>query len=536
MLNDEEINEIILEPDPARVMEGLRDTGYDFNTAMADLIDNSIAASATKIKVRVQINPNNDFNVYIADNGCGMDINGLKNAMRYGSAERKDPSSLGKFGLGLKTASTAFCRSLSLISKGDNNEYNKVRWDLDEICKINKWKLLTPEIEDSEIDMLEEVTDGGTGTLVVWDKVDRLMKEYSDEAYRNKAFSKLVNNLKRHLSMTYQRFLEKSTDGKIPHIELYLNDEKLEPWDPFCSSEPHATKIAETEVEVENEIENIKFHLAAWLLPKKELFSSLEAYNKAHITNDMEGFYIYRENRLIHHGDWLEMFVKDPHLSLLRVELSFDHRLDDAFNVDIKKSRILLNNEIYDFIKEQFMPAPRRAADELYRKGKIEEVKATSKGAHEASNNNINSKASIVEDSKINVIDSNTGEVEISNTQGTFKGIIKIKTSTEPGQCRVIPVDSIDDGLLWEPTIVDGNHAVSINQSHDYYSKVYAPNLGNSSLIIGMDALLWSLAEAEMATYNDAVKEQYEDMRMEVSKILRKLVKDLPDPDVKDEI
>ena len=130
ILTDEEINEIILEPDPARVMEGLRDTGYDFNTAMADLIDNSIAAHATVVKVHIILDPKNNVQVYIADNGIGMDKEGLLNAMRYGSQKRSDPSSLGKFGLGLKTASTAFCRSLSLLSKTEHSDYKKVQWAL----------------------------------------------------------------------------------------------------------------------------------------------------------------------------------------------------------------------------------------------------------------------------------------------------------------------------------------------------------------------------------------------------------------------
>ena len=108
---------IILEADPSRVIEGLRDTGYDFKTAMADLVDNSIAANATTIKVRIQEDFEGKFSVFIIDNGDGMDLNGLKNAMRYGSAERSDKSSLGKFGMGLKTASTAFCRCLSVVSK-----------------------------------------------------------------------------------------------------------------------------------------------------------------------------------------------------------------------------------------------------------------------------------------------------------------------------------------------------------------------------------------------------------------------------------
>jgi hypothetical protein len=89
--------------------------------------------------------------------------------------------------------------------------------------------------------------------------------------------------------------------------------------------------------------------------------------------------------------------------------------------------------------------------------------------------------------------------------------------------------------MLWEPTIVDGNHAVSINQAHTYYSKVYAPVIDNSVLITGMDSLLWALAEAELSTYNEETKEQYEEMRIQVSRILKKLVNELPDPVVDEE-
>ena len=109
-------DDFLLPPDPERVMEGLRDTGYNFNTAIADIIDNSIAAEATKIDISIDLSPVGDITVFIADNGTGMDEEGLQNAMRYGSRQREDPSSLGKFGLGLKTGSTAFCRCLSVVS------------------------------------------------------------------------------------------------------------------------------------------------------------------------------------------------------------------------------------------------------------------------------------------------------------------------------------------------------------------------------------------------------------------------------------
>ena len=126
-MNTEKItnSDLVLEPDPSRVMEGLRDTGYSFETAVADLIDNSIAAEASKVKIYFDMDPSGAITGYIADDGCGMDKEGLRNAMRYGSQKREDPSSLGKFGLGLKTASTAFCRSLSVLSKGEDEMYSK---------------------------------------------------------------------------------------------------------------------------------------------------------------------------------------------------------------------------------------------------------------------------------------------------------------------------------------------------------------------------------------------------------------------------
>lgn len=530
-----EDEEIILPPDPARVMEGLRDTGYDFNTAMADIIDNSIAAEASKISVQVEKNPDNQINVYVADNGCGMNMEELKNAMKYGSKERTDPSSLGKFGLGLKTASTAFCRQLSVLSKGSDGEYHKVQWDLDEIAKINKWKLLTPEIESDEIDRLEQTSEGKTGTLIIWKKVDRLLKTYQIDANRERALKKLIEKLIQHCSMVYERFLDKSKYPEVRKIDLYINDQKIEPWDPFCREEEKTRSLGSQSPEVDlPDGKKSKFYVEAFLLPRVEEFSTPEAKSKARISNDMEGFYIYRENRLIYHGDWLGMFVNDPHISLLRVNFSFDHTLDDAFNVDIKKSQIMLSEEIYSYLKDNFIPAPRREAENIYRKGNNAQIIKSSAGAHDSSNNNISSKASQVIGSSVKVIDATSGKVQITNSQGSFAGTIKILEPKRNNELNVIPVESIDYDMLWEPTIVKGNHAVSINQSHPYYNRVYAPNINNSTLIIGMDSLLWSLSEAELSTYNEATKQQYEDMRIQVSRILKKLINDLPETDASD--
>ena len=524
-------DDIILPPDPARVMEGLRDTGYEFNTAIADIIDNSIAANADRVDIRIGLDPNNDIYVYIADNGCGMNELELQNAMRYGSDERANKASLGKFGLGLKTASTAFCRSLSLVSKGNDLVCRKVQWDLDYIVSSHNWSLRQPEITDDEKEILEEISGDGTGTLVVWEKVDRLIPELQP-AWKRKALSRIEDELRFHISLVYQRFLDKE-DMRASNVSICLNGKDIEAWDPFCLSEENTTVAYEDcpySITMPDGEEVTDLKIKAVILPRKDEFSTPEAANNAKIKNDLQGFYIYRENRLIHYGDWMRMYTNEPHGSLLRVELSFDHKLDEAFKVDIKKSRIMLNKDIYDDIKDSILVSPRRAADQRYRTGVKKKVEQESNTAHDASNRSIDEKAASVEESKVDVVNESTGEVNVTNNNGTFKHQIKIIHVDKPGQYRVVPVESIDNGLLWAPSIADGKHAVEINMSHPYYQRVYYPVLEQNVLVTGMDSLLWALAESELSTINNQTKEQFEEMRFLVSKCLRKLVADLPDP------
>ena len=527
-------NDYLLPPDPERVMEGLRDTGYNFNTAMADIIDNSIAAEADKIDITVDINPRDDVTVYIVDNGTGMDEEGLKNAMRYGSKQREDPSSLGKFGLGLKTGSTAFCRCLSVVSRGTGDDtVRKVQWDLDYIAKTNEWNLRVLEPTDDELELLDSVAEGGSGTLVIWEKIDRLLKRYNNSSSAKRAFKRTVDDLEFHISKVYQRFLDKN-DNREKNISITLNGTSVKAWDPFCLNEADTEKLADMTVDVEREDNKTStFTVRAYMLPRRENFSTAQARDEARLSNDMQGFYIYRENRLIHSNDWLGMFSKEPHFSLLRVEFSFDHTLDDEFNVDIKKSRILLNEELFAYIRDEIMPAPRRAAEERYRKGTTKDITKKARDAHEASNKNIEEKASAVEESAVKV--TGKDEVELTNTHGTFTHKITIRSAAKAGQYRVIPVDTIEDGQLWNPCIVDGKHAVELNQSHPYYQKIYYPILEQNVMVTGMDALLWALAEAELSTFNAETKEQYEDMRIHVSRCLKKLIADLPDPEPEDD-
>lgn len=517
-------------PDPERIVNGLRDTGYNFNTAVADIVDNSIAANATKINIDVMMDPNMTIKVYFTDNGCGMDLDGLKNAMKYGSKERAEKNSLGKFGLGLKTASTAFCKQFSLISRNAADApLQKVQWDLDYIAENGSWLLQFPVIDPDEEDMLEMIAEGGSGTLLVWDKIDRLMKDYKTLGNAQKGLNKILDDLRFHLSMVFQRYLDK-TDNRAQNVDITVNTKELHPWDPFCRSEERTELLQEENVPVEMpDGTKASFHIAAFIIPKKGEYSSFEAEKEARGSNDFQGIYVYRENRLIHNGDWFGFFKKEPHFSLLRVDFSFDYTMDELLSVDIKKSRILLIGELASYINE-FLGAPRREAEKRYREKENEKVHVSGKGAHTPSNQNIDSKAPSLEGSTISPVDNESAE--ITNANGTFTKTITIVNNVNPKENRVIPVKSIEGNALWEPALADGKHAVNINESHPFYKKIYGPYLAQHLVVEGLDDLLWALAEAENTTCSQSSIDNYEDMRHTVSRILKKLVADLPDPEL----
>ena len=532
------ITELETNPDPGRTIEGLRDTGYNFETAVADVVDNSIAANATKIDIRVELDFRNEVMLTIADNGCGMNKNELTQAMMYGSPAKADPASLGKFGLGLKTASTAFCRRLSVISRSSGNENSLMAtWDLDHVISKNKWLLqLSEEPGQEALDYLDAIADQGPGTVVLWEKVDRLLREYKTPGgvVARNALKKRCQNLKEHLAMTYQRFLD-SQDERAQDVRITLNGEVVEPWDPFQKEFSELVAKDTVEVEIDNSETLAEFSVQALILPRREEFPEDGMAKAAKLSADKQGLYIYREQRLIHAAGWLGMFQNEPHGTLLRVEFSFDHRLDSAFHLDVKKSQIILNDDLWIWLKDQFLTAPRREADRRYRQGRKKAIWSKNQGAHDASNQSIGIKALEVGGPEVSIRNRQTGEVEVSNSQGKHVLRLKITSASKPGEVYVQPADDVADGLLFEPTLIEIHKAVRINTQHPYYHKVYVPNFNQSVTIQGMDSLFWALCVAELSTTSGTTNQAFKDLRFEVSRILRTLVENLPEPDLDDE-
>lgn len=527
------IEEFELPPDPERVIVGLRDTGYEFETAVADIVDNSIAANAKQVDLWLAADLRGNIRLMIVDDGDGMDRDGLKNAMRYGSRARPSAASLGKYGLGLKTASTAFCRRLSVVSRPNGTTAPLMAtWDLMHVANAKKWSLLLNEDCDSEaLERLDDIAPGRSGTVVVWDDVDRLIKEYQNKTgtHARKALQAKEKTLRQHLAMVYQRFLDPG-DDRARNVIIRLNGVAVEAWDPFqrAVSELVAEQVVPAELENGKEA---TFTVKAYILPRREEFPDDKQAQAAQLSNERQGIYIYRENRLIHDADWLGLYQKEPHLTLLRVEFSFDHKLDDAFHLDIKKSQIILNDDLAHWLQTEFLPAPRREANNRSREGQQKKISQQGAGAHDTSNNNIRNRQAAAGGAKVTGTDPAKGEAEIQNKHGTFRLKLPLTTAKRPGEVFVQPVDGINNGLLFQPALIDQNRAVQLNTSHPYYHKVYVPNLNRSVTLQGLDSLMWALCVAELTTVQDTTASMFQDMRYEISRILEKLVETLPDPE-----
>lgn len=177
------------------------------------------------------------------------------------------------------------------------------------------------------------------------------------------------------------------------------------------------------------------------------------------------------------------MFSKEPHISLLRVEFSFDHKLDEAFQIDIKKSQIILNEALYDHVLD-FLTPPRRAAAEVNRKGMLLKTADISKSAHDSSNRNISVKEDEISKPAIQSVDPTKNEAELVNKQGPVRLKLKISSPAKPTEVHIQPVPSINDGLLWEPCLIDKHCGVQINTSHPYYRWLSFMNRGGLGCII----------------------------------------------------
>ncbi|MXX65549.1 MAG: ATP-binding protein [Chloroflexi bacterium] len=324
-------------PNPSALIESMRDIGYSLGTALADLIDNSISAGSRTIRIFAEATES-PFRVGVLDDGAGMDQTTLLNAMKLGSqspSEERDRSDLGRFGLGLKTASFSQCRSLTVLTRQGGIEF-AAKWDLDFVAETNQWLVQLPT-DFGEIPWAHELSD--SGTLVVWEKLAT-----ESEAGRQHASDlvRMFDEARSHLELVFHRFL--AGEPGLKKVRILLNERPLVPFDPFHASHP-ATMVGPEE--------RIRFKgsdviVRAFTLPHRSKVSGPDwernAGQAGYLRN--QGFYVYRERRLIIYGTWFGLARQSELTKLARVRVDMPNTLDSAWKIDIKKASAQLPSPI----------------------------------------------------------------------------------------------------------------------------------------------------------------------------------------------
>lgn len=315
-------------PEASTMIETFRAIGYNVETAVADIIDNSISAGASNVWVNFEWKGSETW-LSIKDDGSGMNNEELIQAMRPGSknplADRSS-NDLGRFGLGLKTASFSQARKLTVISKKSDYPIAYWTWDLDYVNQTGQWNLvkyLPGNLDEKVFGEYE------AGTLVVWNDLDRVVKHFrqNDNSALDK-FLQVMELVKKHLAMVFHRFIESK------RIKIYFQNNELKPWNPFLIGELAIQSFSE------EQLNNGKVVIKGYVLPHKSKISD-EVFRFAEGTkgwNEHQGFYIYRNERLLLAGDWLGLFRKEEHYKLVRIQVDIPNSLDADWQIDIKKS------------------------------------------------------------------------------------------------------------------------------------------------------------------------------------------------------
>lgn len=337
-----------LPPSAACLSASMRDLGYSLETAVADLVDNSISAEATTIEIFCDLSLAKPV-LAICDNGLGMNAEELVAAMRHGAAnpkQERSPKDLGRFGLGLKTASFSQCKCLTVVSAKEGSVCG-AEWNLDVIEDEDDWFLTVFDEDDlAAVPYVSRL--GEHGTVVVWRELDRLLEDESFDR-RDEIVNEKLDILEKHLSLVFHRYLSGEIRGR-KKIEISVNGHFVEAFDPFCRKNP-ATQILPEEIV---RIGNAAVHLQPFILPHHSRLTARE-YDFYQSRSDFisnQGAYIYRNGRLMAWGDWFRLIPKGEATKLARIQIDFPNSLDESWTIDIKKSRARPPHPVRDRLRQ----------------------------------------------------------------------------------------------------------------------------------------------------------------------------------------
>lgn len=345
-------------PNPKNLIHALRDIGYSLETAIADIIDNSITAKASEIRIIVHFDMDNSY-IAIVDNGIGMNEKKLQEAMHLGSvnpAFDRDSKDLGRFGLGLKTASFSQAGKLIVISS-QNNIFTGRCWNLGHIMDTETWEievLSAPDIKN--IPEIESLVN--TGTIVLWENLYRLIDTKSRRKPQD-IFWEHIDLVREHLGLVFHRYL--TGESGLKKLIIKINNDLIQPFNPFeGAGKPYP----------EENFHNIK--MQAYLLPHHSK-TTPEQYRKMAGTDGYlksQGFYVYRNARLLISGTWFRLLSQSEATKLARVQIDLPNSEDYEWSIDVRKSQAVPPEAIRIQLKRTIDKITSQASKVYTKKGK----------------------------------------------------------------------------------------------------------------------------------------------------------------------
>jgi hypothetical protein len=365
------------EPNPEYLIKSIAEQGYSLESSLADLMDNSVSANANKIEVLIRMEQQ-PFTLFLADNGDGMDEETLKKSMQFPSnspEEKRNAIDLGRFGLGMKTASFSQTRCFTVLSRsrGTKTFYGRT-WDVNYLKQVGKWRLLVNTHEEIEkiIQQYRSLSEGHlnrlddfeANTIVVWNGLYKF-ENYLEEQNRQSALKKQITEVTSdYLSLVFHRYMER----KANPLQIRINNNQISAFNPFPTKIPDFRPIEYKQKHFSTDTIKIEgFVLPSRSIDESQSISVWTTKNRSLM--DMEGIYIYRADRLIHFGGWNGLIKKAPRLQLARLRVDIGNSVDHLLHLNVAKSQIEIPHDLTAAFEKYIDELKTQAEREFFNRG-----------------------------------------------------------------------------------------------------------------------------------------------------------------------
>jgi hypothetical protein len=453
-------------PNARRTIEALRELGYDSYASVLDLIDNCIDAQAASLEITVS-EEKGDIQIVIEDDGIGMDEETLGEALRLGSETQHETGDLGKFGLGLVTASIGLSRRVEVYTREQDGQLLYGGFDLDEIVRQNRFSKWVQPLPGAEL------MDNAKGTRIRLSKTDRIS---------NRNVTTFASTLRRQIGQVFRKFLKAG-------LRIKVNGKPVEAIDPLMLADPDTKLILETEIDVADGVTAV--------IKAVDLPDYGQAGNRDRgIIAQNSGFYVLRNNRQIMEAQKFDFYKEHPDYTHFRAELLFDGSLDKYFHTDVKKMSINPSQSFLDKLRQATMTLIQESGRQArgranVRRGQID---------HSLAESNITRRATLIPKPKALVEKREARSKKGTNTAGTGQGsrtphVTDLRTMS--GLKVLFEEGNYGEGPFYVVRQEGKTIKVAYNREHPFWREL-VEHAAEPKVVATLDYLVFALANAEL--------------------------------------